>query len=375
MKTATLVLFISLTFASSVTARTWFVSRDGQGDYSTIQPALDQAAIGDTVLIGPGRYAESHATQYGWNEQVCAEIRTPYITVIGSGADKTVIGPASADGPGGPRPVGIAVYWEYDYVRIENLAVENLYHGVHWRGRGRMRDCVLRNNEVGLLGEPAATMKLENVLFESNHDYGATIRDEGGLAHFRDCDFLDNESGLRIGTGGAADIESCSFRGGVVGLYFGSRGTGAVRDCSFSDMSNYGVVMGNRSETTMTGARIEQCGVSLLAEGSAVLSGSDNIFMGGSYRTLIFYDADVSLQDCHILNGGSLSVEIMGNTTRIYDLSHNWWGTTDETTIRAWIHDGNDDPDVRGFVEYRPLMGQAISNENRSWGDVKILYR
>lgn len=47
-----------LTVAGSASARTWRVEKDGFGDYTTIQPAVDAAAPGDIVLIGPGRYLE-----------------------------------------------------------------------------------------------------------------------------------------------------------------------------------------------------------------------------------------------------------------------------------------------------------------------------
>ncbi|MCK4548378.1 MAG: hypothetical protein KAW17_13160 [Candidatus Eisenbacteria sp.] len=50
----TLALLLACTGESH--ARTWYVTEDGMGDAPTIQAAMDSAAYGDTVLVGPGTY-------------------------------------------------------------------------------------------------------------------------------------------------------------------------------------------------------------------------------------------------------------------------------------------------------------------------------
>ena len=39
-------------------ARTWYLEKDGSGDFAVIQEAVDAAASGDTLRIGPGRWYE-----------------------------------------------------------------------------------------------------------------------------------------------------------------------------------------------------------------------------------------------------------------------------------------------------------------------------
>ena len=61
------LLAAALVIPPAAGAATWRVERDGSGDYTTIQPAVDAAASGDTILIGPGQYTEyQHVHPLGW---------------------------------------------------------------------------------------------------------------------------------------------------------------------------------------------------------------------------------------------------------------------------------------------------------------------
>ena len=54
-----LVLFSLLGFPRPASPRTWYIQNDGSGDAPIVQAGIDSAAVGDTVLVGPGTYLEN----------------------------------------------------------------------------------------------------------------------------------------------------------------------------------------------------------------------------------------------------------------------------------------------------------------------------
>ena len=57
-------------------ARTWRVEKDGTGDYSILYEAVDAAASGDTILIGPGRFEDYRfEPEYAWEEVLLCALR------------------------------------------------------------------------------------------------------------------------------------------------------------------------------------------------------------------------------------------------------------------------------------------------------------
>lgn len=58
MRLLTVILTTSFTLISAALSDVLHVEKDGSGDYTVIQDALDSAAPGDSILVGPGRYAD-----------------------------------------------------------------------------------------------------------------------------------------------------------------------------------------------------------------------------------------------------------------------------------------------------------------------------
>jgi len=91
-------VLVLIVLASNSQGSTITVRKDGTGDFTLIQHALDMAADGDTVLIGPGEYTESTMVRLpGWTYDIesYAHLRSDDMTIIGAGPDQTIIGPAT----------------------------------------------------------------------------------------------------------------------------------------------------------------------------------------------------------------------------------------------------------------------------------------
>ena len=63
-------------------SNTWIVDNSGDGDYTTIQEAVDNAATGDTIKI------MKHSSSLGWQEEVT--VNTPGLKIIGDGKSEAM---------------------------------------------------------------------------------------------------------------------------------------------------------------------------------------------------------------------------------------------------------------------------------------------
>lgn len=90
---------VSLLFAfalgSSADARTWLIHADGTGDAPTIQAGIDSSAVGDTVLVTDGSYADLHPDTLG--ELTIAELRDGIVLQSQNGPATTILDATSDD--------------------------------------------------------------------------------------------------------------------------------------------------------------------------------------------------------------------------------------------------------------------------------------
>lgn len=121
---AILAVMMSVALVEASTGATLTVQKDGSGDYVVIQAALDAAADGDTILIGPGEFLEETVYRppgWGYNIRAYGRVVSDNLTIIGAGVGQTVIGPTTYVGDYQQfNPKGWA------YVGGGNLSTSNL---------------------------------------------------------------------------------------------------------------------------------------------------------------------------------------------------------------------------------------------------------
>jgi len=85
MLTVLLIVFsVSTVLGATITVR-----KDGSGDFNVIQAAMDVAAAGDTVSIGPGVYVDwiyIRPPAFSYDMRSFCDVKVDNLTIIGAGA-------------------------------------------------------------------------------------------------------------------------------------------------------------------------------------------------------------------------------------------------------------------------------------------------
>jgi hypothetical protein len=182
------------------------VEQDGSGDYLLIQDAVDAAADGDTILIGPGRYDDLQPR--GDNNVVCVARwdDSRGLTFIGEDASTVIIGPTTYE-PVGTGPQGIHQHEPAD-IRVENMTFENL--------------------RVCILGSRGNSLVRGVQFFVGEH--GVYVQDPDTCV-VRDCRFVEFEDNS-VATYRSAYTEVSNCYLDYAKIYFGSAQYGVVRSCT-----------------------------------------------------------------------------------------------------------------------------------------------
>lgn len=150
-----LAIFLSVIGAVPSSARTWFVERDGSGEFASIHNAMIACAAGDTIMIGPGRYDDFHPlVAPAWTSEAIVDVRKNNLTFIGSGNTSTIIGPTVMYLPPGlvpePEPAAVASVENVD-ARFVDIGFENAYSCIYWSdGRVDIEGCRFDNYHGGM---------------------------------------------------------------------------------------------------------------------------------------------------------------------------------------------------------------------------------
>ncbi|MBZ0266755.1 right-handed parallel beta-helix repeat-containing protein, partial [bacterium] len=217
---------------TSVTAASAAVHRVPE-DYATIYEAVDVAAAGDSVLIGPGTWTERDTRRVvhngGFSTRRAHAFLKPGLTIVGTtGSASTILlgdelgasyFSTIMDFPDSPPGDPIVLRGLTLIGRVRSGGLPG-YRGIFATGRAafELYDCVLERNTTAIFSEWSSLLMRECV-FRQN-----------------DATSLDVVPSGINGRGGDWDFEGCLFESNVAGrvlLRHGGTGGSAIRNCRF----------------------------------------------------------------------------------------------------------------------------------------------
>lgn len=369
-------------------AATWLVELDGSGDFTNIQPAVEAAASGDSVLVGPGRFDIMFSytpPEGGWTDDVIVATTYKDLTIIGSGQDVTIIGPEVPPPWGMPGPIGFT--FGHGALELSGFTIENMRDGIyHYEGSLMASHVSFRGNEIGMSLFCSDEYNVETCRFMNNRN-GIYATGESGAPRLTvsDSEFegrIYGYAGKHISAQSLNSVlvDGCTFRESTVSVQF---------DLCPGTISNCVVESGQGPHFSLLGSHTEMYdnmvlggGVHIVATSGGWLTGSGNVFAGDSgghpnSGSIEIDQVDVSLHGNHILkapaNGYVVECQYLDDS--IVDLSDNYWGRVDPDWFALYIYDGHDSEDITTIVEFSPYSNDPVSNEDMSWSGLKDLFR
>lgn len=376
------MLLVALAAAESASARTWRVELDGSGDFSDIQPAVDAAAAGDTIRIGPGRFATFHPIGLpGYFDEVIVLVTKPNLTFIGAGKNVTRIGTTTSYVPYGRGPRAFFSLAPNTFA-LRDLTVENVYRLVFANNYVDIEGCSFNAGEpqIACVTVYDAAARVEACEFTLYGGRGVTLNGPSSGAVISNCQFTgagnSNPVNCSFGTRNVR-VSDCTTTNGS---FIFHDATGSVENCTFTN----GIATALDVDMPTSNLRFNNISIAGGAQVGLVASGSsitaEDLLITGTTTAAI---ATAGLNSLVIHNSSILPASgwavhcgvSPGWPTHTLDLTRNNWGVTDAAAIDALIWDHRDDPSNACTVLFVPYVGQPVSVESTIWGDLKALWR
>jgi len=379
---AIILMAVHLLVFSESFANSWRVEQDGTGNFQVIQDAVDAAAAGDTILIGPGNYNQGHPIQIpSWPQPTDAFVyaTTENLTFIGVDSSQVFIGPdeyyQTYFGPLGFCGSELTDTW-----RIEGVTITNVRDAVYGRGRIEIRNCqFVENANSGIITFAAGGTLIERCGFLNNLQGGIFSLSPSSGVVIRNCEFILSAISLQNTSG--FFMENCHMVGayqvgGVAGVQFDSS-SGTIINCQFEGMSNYGINAVSNSNVVVSNCDIQVLGDSIRASEGAVVEVSGSVLAGAYRNVWLRSGAIVTAHGNHILKPGLnfIKCEQYSGEIIALDFTNNYWGTTDLDSIALGIWDYNDNPTIKATIDFEPISDIPLPTEKKSLGDVKSMFR
>ena len=381
---------------SVVLARTWYVEKDGSGDYEVIQDAVDVAASGDTIRIGPGRYDDKRlVTCPGWSDSVRILVTQSELTVIGSGSE-TIVGPNKPWASDRSLGMGVVAsdWWGNSTTRLHDLRMENIGIAIYYSYEGsgnnliEIDNCVFDGNrESAYLDGNGGDARIEACTFESLAESGYYIAawSQASLS-IQECTFslsddIYGQTCFSIMGVENASIISCEISEGTVGATVSFGGQTTFRGCTFDGQLNVALSASVASSVSVNSCtfRNQACAVTS--------SSSDNLFIMSNTLIenvtvcsfLVQRFGAVSVNNCDLAKGdrGVVWVSEEGSCPSIehLDFTNNYWDTDRPDSIQAWIRDRNDTENACYIIDWEPYSDVPLPSKKKSFGGLKAMFR
>jgi hypothetical protein len=359
------------------------VEKDGSGDYTVIQDAVDAAAEGDTILIGPGEYTESSVWEYddGFFGETYVGVPIDNITLIGAGRDLTIIGPAEKDWDEvNFNPKGISLRFPVaGGLVIESLTVRNCREGLRLSGNVVVRDVLLYENGNGILAF-TDTFTIEDSEIRGSDFTGVVYAASTKTSYVRRVQFIDCGRGALSLNGPKLIIEDSEFRNGAVYAEAQFNARMEMYRCVGTGSGNAGIGVQGDSEFV-----VEDCRLTVRSQTVVIQAGSRATIRGSHLRsrreTVIatLQRGQPVVNNCDLITNAAppsrfavfLGVTFDDNPDLVLDFRGNWWGTADPAEIAELIMDGNDDPRIDEFVDFSDWLTGPVSTQGSSFGGLK----
>ncbi len=384
-KSIAITILVSTLLCSAGPARagTWHVEQDGSGDFTRIQPAVDAAASGDTIRIGPGTYGpDAVDLDPGYAAKIAAFWDDPRnLVFIGAGADRVKI---SALEP--PSPVtltaGIVHLGPAKLaVTVRGIAFDGLINAIYAEGGADVRECVFRGH------------------------INAVSIGKGSLGRVTGCTFADIfNAACQLYSLERGEIIDCRSEGF---LNLVDVADGAVRDCrttawGFCYLRRASALVADNTFACNTGAGASPCVTAIESgnvtiRGNALHGGNHALQVDGALVRVRLEGNEISGQSSHgLLLRGNAVVAGSGNDIRkappwnvylvrcedyggdepqVIDLEDNYWGYTSTYALDVYIWDHADDPETLAIVDYEPFATGSVPAVATGWGALRASLR
>jgi len=381
------VWWVSVLYGCAISqAAVFSVERDGTGDFSIIQDAVDAAASGDTIHIGPGRYDEGQILDTpGWAGFVRVVAEQNELTIIGSGSDQTIIGP---EGPyqyslGESMGLIASPFLGCEKVNIIGIGFEGMRAGVSGSPASAitLAQCRFSKNEKGIGVTNGLSLEVDNCSFSQVAEDGKcilTIGIENVDVRGSRFELAGHQNNLQIGalfqSANSVEVSGCQFVDGLYGLKIVGTMTGTVSGCTFYNQERRSVSF-EHSNVLLSDSFLEDQNEAIFLVGYGSRYQIRNTSICDVTRGSIILEPYLNVQVNKCILGKGEVFTIIETVDKIQvdpnglDLRYNDWGTTEEDSIAAWIYAPSYD------VEFVPFVGGPVSTQEMSLDEVKALYR